>query len=97
MAGRRGGRVTLVAGALWLILWMAALMTAGWLMVSSLGDGDWPAALFLAVWLGIAAIALYRVGIGLLERLTGEELRRPRRRRRHERQWRDGMPGREES
>jgi hypothetical protein len=75
-----------------MVVWIAAMIVVGALMVGALLRGDWGPVPILALWLGFAGYALWRVGRGIAHRFGGPPP--PRRRRGRGHVWRDDVPDR---
>lgn len=87
MAGRRrwSGIVFL---AVWLTFWTSAILVAAWQMGAEALAGEPAAAVFLALWVAAAGVALVG-GARRLKALATDERAPPRPARNHA--WHDGM------
>jgi hypothetical protein len=75
--------------AVWMVVWTAAILVAVWLLGAAALGGEPAAAVFLAIWVGVAGIGLVSA-----ERHVAAAFRAPPARRTElprNRRWDDGM------
>ena len=86
--GRRAGKAGAAFLALWMTLWLAAILLAVWTMGEAALSGEAGAAVVLLLWVGAALFGLVSAGRSLRALLLGER-REPRANRNH--RWNDGL------